>query len=248
MDDDDDRNDDEVDDGLGLDDGDADVGCDAGGSSAAAAWETVFALRSQLQARDVEIAHLEARVTAQARMLDQLQESLCESTDALAQRAQSERDDHDHAPPLVIAARRDDVEAIRTLARACPSMVSGCGASALLAACQYGRRAAVEALLELGVDVHTDYDSGLLWACSRGDLALARLLLGRGARASTLNQCALRIAARRGDHEMLQVLGEALQRDATTAGGGATGSRPPQPQRQRPRVGGAHRRGIGPRS
>ncbi len=245
MDDDDDHNDAEVDDGLGLD------GADGGGSSAAAAWEEVLALRSQLQARDVEIAHLEARVTAQARMLDQLQESLCESTDAFAQRAQSERDDHD-APPLVIAARRDDVEAIRTLARACPSMVSGCGASALLSACQYGRRAAVEALLELGVDVHTDYDSGLLWACTRGDLALARLLLGRGARASTLNQCALRIAARRGDHEMLQVLGEALQRDATAAGGGATtGSRLPLPlpqPRPRPWVGGGPRRGTGPRS
>lgn len=242
MEDDRDDDDDEVD-GFVTDDDDG--GCDGGG--AAVVWEEVFTLRSQLQARDVEIAHLKARVTAQARMLDQLQESLCESTDALATRrdadADPERADHE-APPLVIAARRDDAEGIRTLARACPSaLAAGGGASALLAACQHGRRDAVTALLDLGVDVHTDYDSGLLWACTLGDVPLAQLLLDRGARASTLNQCALRIAARRGDHAMLQVLGEAVQRDATDD---ATRPPPlPPPPRSGVGVGPGHRRGIG---
>lgn len=115
--------------------------------------------------------------------------------------------------PLISAIEAGDIDEFDKLVlvqrnKSSTDIIADNGVQFILMASQMGKIEMVKHLLDLGVDVHAEFDSPLQWAARKGDIELAKCLIMRGANPKALNKCSIRLAKNMGHLEVAHFLEE----------------------------------------
>lgn len=169
--------------------------------------EAVHLLRSRVVELEMQVEAGRRELERQRQVSAMLQSRLLLATDS------SPEDDLRRGPkshcggPIVLAASRADVPALRQSIRSAggPARVDEMNA-ALMWACWQGSLESATLLIDGGADFRAEHDSALIWACRSGSCDVVRELLRRGADPNALDGCPLRVAAVSGSRAVFEAL------------------------------------------